>query len=113
MIDYITTNWWQLLLMLPLIIFVFAGFVFYLIEIITHHPVLLIPIVIVILAMIGSLNIAKAETFQYKNKLVIEAPDYKTAAKLCFNKLNPVFVSEEKALNVIDICANPIKGEVK
>ena len=73
---------------------------------------------IILLFFIGVVGLlftskAKAATFEYKNKLVIEAPDYKTAAKLCFKNLNPVFVSEEKALNVIDICANPIKGEVK
>lgn len=113
MIDYIITNWWQLLLMLPLIIFIFAGFIFYFVQAMTYHPVLLIPIVIIILAMIGSLNIAKAATFEYKNKLVIQALDYKTAAKLCFKKLNPVFVSEEIGLEIIDICSNPVKGEIK
>lgn len=55
----------------------------------------------------------KAATFKYKNGLTIDAPDYKIAAKLCYKKLNPVFVSDEKALDVIDVCANPVKGEVK
>lgn len=63
-----------------------------------------------ILFAIGVGITANAETFKYKTGLTIEAPDYKTAAKLCFKKLNPVYVSDEKALDVIDICVN---GKVK
>lgn len=58
-------------------------------------------------------NTADAETFKYKTGLTIEAPDYKTAAKLCFKKLNPVYITEEAGMEVISICANPIVGEVK
>lgn len=58
-------------------------------------------------------NTADAETFKYKTGLTIEASDYKTAAKLCFKKLNPVYVSEEAGLEIIDLCINPISGEVK
>lgn len=71
-------------------------------------------IFIVIVIIMSTLSyMVKAATFEYKNKLVIQAPDYKTAAKLCFKKLNPVFVSEEAGLEIIDICSNPVKGEIK
>ncbi len=62
---------------------------------------------------IGIIGLSKAATFEYKNGLTIEAPDYKTAAKLCFKKLNPVYTTEEAGLNAIYTCTNPVKGEVK
>jgi hypothetical protein len=74
--------------------------------------VVLLVLLVAIGMVIGATNL-KAETYQYKTGLVIEAPDYKTAAKLCYKTLNPVFVTEEKALIAIDVCANPERGEVK
>lgn len=52
---------------------------------------------------------ARAETFDYKNGLTVEARDFRTAAKHCYKKLNPVFVTEEKALEAIDVCVNPVR----
>lgn len=111
--EYIINNWWQLLLMTPLMMIVIAGFFYYLFVMVRAEPILVIPIIVIVLAMIGSFNIAKASTFEYKGGLKLEAPNYKAAAKLCFKRLNPVFVTEEKALDVIDVCANPVKGSVK
>lgn len=57
---------------------------------------------------------SKAEIFEYKNNLKIEALDYKTAAKECYKILtNNKYPGDAKGLDIIDICANPIKGDIK
>ena len=62
-----------------------------------------------LLLVIGLLQ-ANAETFKYKNGMVIVATDYKTASKRCFNLLtNGKYPGEERGLDIIDLCANPIK----
>lgn len=49
-----------------------------------------------------------ANTWEYKNGLKVTAPDFKTAAKICYSKLtSDKYIGEEAALNVIDICVNP------
>lgn len=60
------------------------------------------------------LNIAMATTlkgftYKYENvNFTIRAPDLKTAAKACFNKLtNGKYPGEERGLEIIDACANP------
>jgi hypothetical protein len=58
-------------------------------------------------------SMADAATYRYSTGLTIEAPDFKTAAKRCFYILNYKYTTEERGLEVIDICANPVKGEVK
>lgn len=56
---------------------------------------------------------AQAETYKYKNGLVVEAIDYKKASYKCFNILtNGKYPGEEVGLNIIDLCANPIKGKI-
>jgi hypothetical protein len=52
---------------------------------------------------------SKAATFDYSNGLTVEAKDFRTAAMHCYKKLNPVFVTEEKALEAIDVCVNPVR----
>lgn len=57
---------------------------------------------------------AKAETYHYKNGMVTQAQDYKSAAKYCFNTLTKgVYPGEETGLQYIDLCANPIKGKIQ
>lgn len=59
-------------------------------------------------------SIGTAETYEYSNKLKLEAPNYKTAAKKCYNILTKnVYPGEELGLAIIDLCVNPIKGSVK
>lgn len=56
---------------------------------------------------------ASASTYTYKNKLVVKAPTYRAAAKACYLQLtHGVYPGDEKGLDIIDICANPVK-EVK
>jgi hypothetical protein len=57
--------------------------------------------------------IASAGEYRYKTGLVITAPDFKTAARLCFTILtNNKYPGEERGLEIIDTCANPIiKGK--
>lgn len=57
---------------------------------------------------------AKAATFEYPDDLTICAATYKEAARVCFRTLTKgKYPGEERGLEIIDICANPIKGEVK
>ena len=59
-------------------------------------------------------NLTKAETFTYKNGLSVEATSYKEASRLCFQQLTGgKYQGEEKGLDIIDVCVNPIKGEMK
>ena len=53
---------------------------------------------------------AKAEVFTYQSGLVIQAQDFKTAARLCFNRYTKgKYPGEEKGLEIIDVCVNPVK----
>lgn len=56
---------------------------------------------------------ANAGVYEYKGGLALTAPSYKEAAKKCYYLLNPEYINEDKALTVIDICSNPVKGEIK
>lgn len=54
-----------------------------------------------------------ADIYKYKSGFEIKAKDYKTAAKLCYIKLtNNKYPGDERGLEIIDICVNPIKGKV-
>ena len=107
--DYVIKNWWQILLMLPLITAMFVVFVCVIMKDIGFSLFIIAGVMFVM----GITNLAKAATFEYKGGLKIEAPSYYVAAKLCYKKLNPIYTCDEDALAAIDICANPIKGEVK
>ncbi len=70
---------------------------------------------IVLIYLIGALLIlltidaAEAKVYTYKNGLKITASDFGPASKMCFNKLTGgVYPGEEKGLDIIDICVNPI-----
>jgi hypothetical protein len=60
----------------------------------------------ILAAIIWLSNVSSAATFKYVDGTKIEAPDFRTAARLCFSKLHPVYTTEEAGLDVIDICAN-------
>ena len=54
----------------------------------------------------------QAKEYTYRNKLVIHAISYREAAKKCYLILNPKFTTMEHGLQSIDICINPVKGDV-
>jgi hypothetical protein len=65
-------------------------------------------------------HLLKAEVIQftYKNGLKVGTihkisfeNSFKRCSKVCFNHLYKIYMPEEKALEAIDICANPIKHE--
>ncbi len=59
-------------------------------------------------------SLALAETFQYKNGMQISSPSFSEAAKFCYNSLSRnKYLGEEKGLEIIDICVNPIKGKIQ
>lgn len=69
-----------------------------------------------ILVLVGGFKVFAADIklYKYKGGLEILAPDYKTAAQKCFLSLtNGQYPGEERGLDIIDICVNPIKGENK
>ena len=105
------------IIMILALIFVIMGFLRLGLSILNYIFSLSVTVVIVIILVLAyffSPLIAHAETFKYKGGLEITAKDYKTASRLCFNKLTGgKYPGEEQGLNIIDICANPIKGKVK
>jgi hypothetical protein len=108
--QFIINNWWQLILLSPLIVAPIVG-LFLMVR--DGDWILLLPILIIFGMVFGAVNL-KAETYQYKNKLVIQASDYNTAAKLCFKALTKnKYPGEQKGLDIIDLCSNPVSGEVK
>lgn len=73
-------------------------------------------VILVLAAALGFLfpSLSKAETYKYKNKLTVTAPTYKEAARRCYSLMtHNKYPGEQKGLEIIDICANPITGEIK
>ncbi len=70
----------------------------------TNARLFLILAFIIIMTLISSKS--NSATYHYSTGLTIEAPDFKTAAKRCFYILNYKYTTEERGLEVIDICAN-------
>ncbi len=67
---------------------------------------------IVFFIILVSFHLALAETYKYVNGMTIEAKTFKIASRECFKILTRgVYPGEEKGLDYIDICANPIKGK--
>lgn len=73
----------------------------------------MIRLLIIILVAMAICKCAIAETYKYKNGLVVEASTFKMASAKCFFKLTGgVYPGAEKGLDIIDICANPSKGKI-
>jgi hypothetical protein len=75
-------------------------------------------LLLLIVAFLPQVSNALVIQFTYKNDLKIGVlhkvsfdNSFKQASKVCFNVLYKVYMPEEKALEAIDICANPIKHE--
>lgn len=63
-----------------------------------------------VLAVLLIVNSGKAATFEYVDGTKIESNDFRTAARLCFLKLTKgKYPGEQKGLEYIDICANPVR----
>ena len=68
----------------------------------------MIRLIIVILIGLAIYGYSQAETYKYKNGLVVEAKTFKLASYKCFEKLTGgVYPGEESGMNIIDICVNP------
>lgn len=123
MSNFILKNWWQLLLILPFAIcslyfllicslyFLLSGLIF-LWESDKGHKLFVLSLILFLVGCVSLL--ANAETYKYSNGLIVQAPNYKQAANICFKRLtNGVYPGEERGLDIIDICSNPKKGNIK
>lgn len=70
-------------------------------------------LIIVVLIGLAIYRCSQAETYKYKNGMVIEAKTFKLASRECFSKLTGnIYPGEERGLDIIDICSNPIRGKI-
>lgn len=63
--------------------------------------------ILIVLIGLAIYKCAKAETYRYKNGLIVNAKNFREAGHKCFWTLTGgVYPGEEKGLDIIDICAN-------
>lgn len=73
----------------------------------------MIRLIVTIFVILSIYRCSQAETYRYKNGLIIEAKSFKDASIKCFDKLTEnSYPGEERGLDIIDLCANP-KGNIK
>lgn len=108
---------WYMIVMILAMLFVIMGFLrlgLSIIDFIFRLPMAIVAVAILILVYFFWPFDARAEVYKYKGGLEVNAKDYKTASRACFNKLTGgKYPGEERGLDIIDTCANPIKGKVK